>query len=189
MKSRSSAELQKECQNLPPLHYPYHQPDPVEKNAEKKLSSICHAFQPALAHVKCMYTSKEMMRMAISQALSALLDYLNASHAGEQGCVKAKWVNRSHGKYLMDFIESASVSLWDISYLRAVPPQMKAHVVVSSPSVELSSPLTPIPPHHHKLLTQCLTNPMPSFGIWHPHSQMSKQRGLNPLYWIKEVWK
>lgn len=120
---------------------------------------------------------------------SALLDYLNASHAGEQGYVKAKWVNRSHGKYLMDFIESASESLWDISYLRAVPPQMKAHVVVSAPSVESSSPLTPIPPHHHKLLTQCLTNPMPSFGIWHTHSQMSKQRGLNPLYWIKEVWK
>lgn len=97
MKSRSSAEFQKECQNLPPLHYPCRQPDPVEKRAEKKLSpAICHASQLALAHVKCMYTSKEMMRMAISKALSALLDYLNASPAGEHGCVKAKWVNRSY---------------------------------------------------------------------------------------------
>lgn len=91
MKSRSSAELQKECQNLPPLHYPYHQSDPVEKRAEKKLSpAICHASQLVLAHVKCMYTSKEMMRMAISPALSALLDYLNASPAGEQDCVYTK---------------------------------------------------------------------------------------------------
>lgn len=38
-------------------------------------------------------------------------------------------------KYLMDFIESASVSLWDPSYLSAVPHQMKAHVVVSAASV------------------------------------------------------
>lgn len=91
MKSRSSAELQKECQNLPPLHYPYHQPDRMKKRAEKKFSqAICHASQPALAHVKCMYTSKEMMRMAISQALCALLNYLNACPAGEQGCVKPK---------------------------------------------------------------------------------------------------
>ncbi|KAI9517007.1 hypothetical protein NQZ68_011484 [Dissostichus eleginoides] len=29
-KSRSSAQFQKECQNLPPLHYPYRQPDLVE---------------------------------------------------------------------------------------------------------------------------------------------------------------
>lgn len=63
----------------------------MEKRAETKLSpAICHASQQALAHVKCMYTSKEMMRMAISQALPALLDYLNASPAGEQGCVKGE---------------------------------------------------------------------------------------------------
>jgi len=97
MKSRSSAELQKECQNLPPLHHPYCQPDPMEKRAEKKLSpAICHASQQALAHVKCMCTSKEMMRMAFSQALSALLDYLNASPAGERGRVEGKLVNRSY---------------------------------------------------------------------------------------------
>lgn len=38
-------------------------------------------------------------------------------------------------KYPMDFIESAPVSLWDISYLSAVPPQMEANVVVSAASV------------------------------------------------------
>ena len=34
--------------------------------------------------------------MAIAQVLSALLDYLNASPAGEQGCVKGKRVNTSY---------------------------------------------------------------------------------------------
>lgn len=145
MKSRSSAELQKECQNLPPLYYPYHQPDPW-KNAQRR-NSLQHlsCFSAGSGSLKCTYTSKEMMRMAISQALSALLDYFNASPSSEQVCVKAKWVNRSYGKYPMDFIESASVSSWDISYLRAAPSQMKAHVVVSAPSVESSSPSPPFP--------------------------------------------
>lgn len=38
-------------------------------------------------------------------------------------------------KYLVDFIESDSVSLWVPTYLTAVLHQMKAHVVVSAASV------------------------------------------------------
>ena len=52
------------------------------------------------------------MRMAISRAPSALLGYLNASPAGERGCVKRK--NESTDriempKYPMDCIESVLV--------------------------------------------------------------------------------
>lgn len=78
MKSRSSAEFQKRNAKIShPCTISRRQPDPVENLAEKKLSpAICHASQPALAHVKRMYTSKGMMRMAISKSALCIVRLL-----------------------------------------------------------------------------------------------------------------
>lgn len=57
----------------------------------------------------------------------------------------------------MVFIESALVSLWDPSYLSAVPPCESLCCCFCCLCLIKQS--HPPPQHHHKLLTQCLTNP------------------------------
>lgn len=67
------------------------------------------------------------MRMTVSQALLALLDYSNAYPAGASKQNESTDLIEG-SEYAMDFIESVLVSL-------QVPSSVKAHVVVSTASV------------------------------------------------------
>lgn len=185
MKSRSSAVL---CQNAK-ISHPCTTPitsltlwkNVNRRNSQWFIMLLCKVW------LTLNLSTHQRMSMTVSQALTTLLDNSNASLAGAskqnestdllEGYVV--YVEVCHEFYRLSF----GVLAW--SFLSAVPPQWKLMLLFLLPPFNQAAPPI-LPKNHHKLLTQCLTNPTPSFGIWHPHTQMSKQRSLSPLYWIKE---
>lgn len=137
---------------------------PHGKNVHRSNSpAICHASQPALAHINVRTHQKSengyfTTTLCIVTLPKCLL------------CESTDLIE-------MDFIASASARCW-------IPP-ISLYALLKWKRMLLCLLLwssSPPPQHHHQLLTQCLTKPVPSFGIWNPHSQMSKQRSLEVVH-------
>lgn len=84
MKSRSSAELQKECQNLPPRPYP----DTLIIYGRMQTGEMLENLSPIFTHFWLVLNlckhKRKVARMDISQELTASYDYKNASFCLQQ---------------------------------------------------------------------------------------------------------